>query len=130
MIQNNLQEVVMPISFGNNDSISPQELKQLEDGLRVLVKIVVRVCKDETHTVGGSPGPLQANLDVPELLSTLNGKFTLSVSEVAKALGTSKNTVYEAVRQGQIPVVKWGRRIFIPKITLAKMLEEAKPHIG
>jgi hypothetical protein len=93
--------VITSISFGNVESISPQELKQLEDGLRVLITIVVRACKDETHTVGGSPGPLQRNLDTPEWLSTANGKFTLSASEVAKALGTSKNTVYEAVRQGQ-----------------------------
>jgi excisionase family DNA binding protein len=120
----------MSITFGNAENISPQELTQLEDGLRVLVKIIVKAYRNEMQTVGAEPNPIKTNLGTPELLIKTNEKLALSVSEVAKALGTSNNTVYEAVRQGQIPVVRWGRRIFIPKIALAKMLDEAKPHIG
>ena len=120
----------MPITFGNNENISPQELKQLEDGLRVLVKMIVTAYKDETKTVGGELNPIKGNLRIPELLIKQNEKLTFSVSEVAKALGTSNNTVYQAVRQGEITVIKWGRRILIPKIALTKMLDEAKPHIG
>jgi excisionase family DNA binding protein len=120
----------MSITFGNAENMSPQELKQLEDGLRILAKIIARVYKKEIQSVGREPNSMKAKPGTPELLIKTNETLTLSVSEVAKALGTSNNTVYEAVRQGQIPVVRWGRRIFIPKIALAKMLDEAKPHIG
>jgi hypothetical protein len=63
----------MSIIIGNVENISSQALKQLEDGLRVLVKIIVKAYKDETQTIGGSPSPINVKLAVPELLSTANG---------------------------------------------------------
>lgn len=45
--------------------------------------------------------------------------------EVAKLLGISKTTIYELTRTGQIPSIKWGKRILIPRVVLVKMLEEA-----
>jgi excisionase family DNA binding protein len=118
----------MPSNFGNNENLTPQELQQLEDGLRVLRKIIAMSFKDESVTIGTNPQKLK--LDVPELLDTSNGKLALSPREVATALGVSQTTVYEQIHQGQIPVVKWGRKILIPKVALAKMLAEAKPQIG
>ena len=120
----------MPLSLGGNENLSPQELEQLENGLRILAKIIARAYKEELKVHTGEPNSMNIKLDVPELLSTTNGKLTLSPKEVATALGVSNNTVYEAIRQGQIPVVKWGRKILIPKVALAKMLAEAKPQIG
>jgi excisionase family DNA binding protein len=59
-------------------------------------------------------------------LSEQTGKsLTFSASEVAKLLGIGKNTVYEATHTGQIPNIRWGKRILIPKVALMKMLEEA-----
>jgi excisionase family DNA binding protein len=74
--------------------------------------------------------PQKLNFNVPEILDTSNGKLTLSPREVAKALGVSQTTVYEAIHQGQIPVMKWGRKILSPKVALAKMLAPAKRQIG
>jgi len=51
--------------------------------------------------------------------------LVFSVSEVARLLGVSKNTVYETTHTGQIPSIKWGRRILIPRVALMKMLDEA-----
>ena len=45
-----------------------------------------------------------------------------TVSEVAKILRISKDTAYEAVRRGEIPHMKFGKRIIVPAAALAKLL--------
>jgi len=52
-------------------------------------------------------------------------RLTLSVNEVAHLLGLSRGATYEAVRTGQIPSIRIGRRIIIPRIALTKLLEGA-----
>lgn len=47
---------------------------------------------------------------------------TLTVEEAAKELGLGKNAAYEGVRSGQIPSVRIGRRILVPKVALHRML--------
>ncbi len=39
-------------------------------------------------------------------------------------LGLSRNFTYEMVKQKQLPVVRFGKRILIPRIALEKMLEK------
>jgi len=51
-------------------------------------------------------------------------RLTLSVEETAKLLGISRNSCYEAVRQGQIPHIRFGKRILVPRKALLKMLLE------
>ena len=51
-------------------------------------------------------------------------RLTLSVAEAAKVLGISRNTAYELVRQEQIPSIRFGKRILIPKKRLIAMLED------
>jgi excisionase family DNA binding protein len=41
-------------------------------------------------------------------------RLTMTVDEVAAALGVSRGTAYEAVRSGQVPSIKVGRRVLIP----------------
>jgi excisionase family DNA binding protein len=53
-------------------------------------------------------------------------KLTMTVPEAAKLLGVGRNQAYEAVRRGEIPTVKIGRRILVPTKALERMLE-AKP---
>jgi len=52
------------------------------------------------------------------------GKLTLSVPEAAKLLGISRGLCYERVKTGDIPVIKIGRRLLVPKRALEKLLEE------
>jgi len=59
------------------------------------------------------------------LLEQSAKSLAFSASEVAKLLGISKNIVYEAIYTGQIPSIRWGKRILIPRVALMKMLEEA-----
>ena len=49
-------------------------------------------------------------------------KMVLTVDDVRKTLGLSRGLVYEAVRRGDIPSVRVGRRILIPKAALEKLL--------
>jgi excisionase family DNA binding protein len=49
-------------------------------------------------------------------------KLTLSVDEVAKELGLSRNTAFSRVRDGTIPAVKCGRRWLIPRKRLQDYL--------
>jgi len=48
------------------------------------------------------------------------------VKAVTRALGLSRNTVYELIRQGQIPSVRLGRRILVPREALENLLNVNK----
>lgn len=55
-------------------------------------------------------------------------RLVLSVEEARKQLGLSRGLMYEAVRTGQIPSVRIGRRILIPRAALERLLEECSTH--
>ena len=54
-----------------------------------------------------------------------NERLTYNVSEAAKLLGLSKNSAYQACLKGEIPHLKIGKRILIPRAQLDRMLNEA-----
>lgn len=49
---------------------------------------------------------------------------TVTVDEVATLLGISRASAYEGVRSGEIPSVRIGRRILVPRMGLERMLTE------
>jgi len=49
-------------------------------------------------------------------------RLTYSVSETAQLLNVSNHLVYEAVRQGKLKVVHFGRRIIVPANSIKLML--------
>ena len=49
-------------------------------------------------------------------------RLTYNVREAAELLGLSKNSAYQACLKGEIPNVKIGKRILIPKIQLERLL--------
>ena len=55
---------------------------------------------------------------------------TLSVPEAGKLLGLGRNTTYQAVHRGEIPVIKIGTRLLVPVAALERMLENAWPPKG
>jgi len=57
----------------------------------------------------------------------MEDKLTYSVEEAAKLLGIGRNLCYEKVKTGEIPVLKIGRRLLIPKVALDKLLSEPRP---
>lgn len=55
-------------------------------------------------------------------------RHTYTVPEAAEVLGISRNSAYEAVRTGQIPSVRFGRRIVVPHKVIERLLSgEAAP---
>ncbi len=49
-------------------------------------------------------------------------KATLTIAEAAKALGVGKNQAYEAAHRGEIPTIKIGHRILVPRAAFERML--------
>ncbi len=45
---------------------------------------------------------------------------TLTVMEAGRILGISRGCAYEAARLGQIPTVRIGRRLLVPRAALAR----------
>jgi excisionase family DNA binding protein len=48
---------------------------------------------------------------------------TLSVDDAARLLGISRSLAYEGVRMGQIPSIRIGKRIIVPRAALDRMLD-------
>lgn len=59
------------------------------------------------------------------LASATSERLTLSVEEAAIALGISRASAYEAVHRGEIPHIKIGKRMLIPRASLDRMLAAA-----
>ena len=57
----------------------------------------------------------------------MEDKLTLSVEEAARLLGIGRNLCYDKIKAGEIPVIKIGRRLLVPRRALEKLLEEPKP---
>ncbi len=50
-------------------------------------------------------------------------RLTWTIEEAAKALGVGRGTAYELARTGQIPSLRLGRRLVVPRAALMKLLE-------
>ena len=48
--------------------------------------------------------------------------LTFTVEETAKLLRISRNTAYNLVREGRLPVLRLGRRLLVPKKGLDNLL--------
>ncbi len=52
-------------------------------------------------------------------------KLTLNVNETSKLLGVARGSVYLAIERGEIPVLKLGKRLLIPRKALEDLLDKA-----
>lgn len=59
---------------------------------------------------------------MPEVKSE---RQTLTIPEAAKALGICRNQAYEAARRGEIPTIKIGKRLLVPRAALDRLLQSA-----
>jgi excisionase family DNA binding protein len=60
---------------------------------------------------------------IPNTPNTNAEALVLSVREAAGLLGISKDLAYELVRTGEIPSIRFGRRVVVPKRRLLAMVE-------
>lgn len=49
----------------------------------------------------------------------------LTITEAASLLRISRNSAYEAARRGEIPTIRLGRRLLVPRAALERLLEQA-----
>jgi hypothetical protein len=47
---------------------------------------------------------------------------TISVPTAGKALGISRNAAYQAARRGELPTLRFGKRLVVPTAALRQML--------
>jgi len=49
----------------------------------------------------------------------------LTVQEASRILRLSRGATYEAIRRGQVPSIRVGRRILVPRAALERLLDKA-----
>ncbi len=49
-------------------------------------------------------------------------KLTLSMAETATLLGIGLGTAYKAAKRGEIPIIKFGRSVRVPRAALFRLL--------
>jgi excisionase family DNA binding protein len=59
-----------------------------------------------------------------------NDLLTLTVEEAARLLGISRALGYELVARGELPCVRLGRRIVVPRRALIALLELPAPALA
>lgn len=47
---------------------------------------------------------------------------TMTVDEAAEVLGISRNLAYELVHRGELPCLRLGRRVVVPRAALERLL--------
>lgn len=55
-------------------------------------------------------------------LDDIRGRATLTIPEVASTIGLSVDLAYAAARRGEIPTLKFGRRLVVPVPALLRLL--------
>lgn len=58
----------------------------------------------------------------PAWVEELRQRPTVKVEEVAEILGMSTRSAYDAVHRGEIPTIRFGRRLLVPTAALLRML--------
>ena len=54
-------------------------------------------------------------------------KLTLTVKEASRVLGISRGLAYSMVKNGEIPSVRFGKRVLVPRRALERLLEKGQP---
>jgi excisionase family DNA binding protein len=54
-----------------------------------------------------------------------DSRAVMTVPEAGEILGLGRNASYEAARRGDIPTIKLGKLLRVPKVAFDRMLERA-----
>jgi excisionase family DNA binding protein len=76
------------------------------------------VCKPVANTATGCP-----STGITDVSAVLSGdRLVLSVAEAGRLLGVSRAFAYELAARGELPTIRLGRRILVPKAALLAMV--------
>jgi len=83
-----------------------------------------RELRDALAFAAGEPGsPVPSSRMAAGAVAPVENRLVFTVEEAAQLLGISRSFAYEAVERGEIPSMRIGRRILIPKVALSRLLE-------
>ena len=109
-----LPELANAFTVGRITLTQPEWWDQHSDAMNEAVAVIEW---DELHVEHRTVGPVIEERPPQRL--------TMTVEEAAVVLGISRATAYDAVSRGEIPCIRIGRRILIPKVALERMLDGA-----
>ena len=72
---------------------------------------------DVADAIGGGRRGMPRHADMDK-------RLCISVTELAAMLGLSRNNTYDLVNQKQIPSIKFGKRILIPRVAIEELLKK------
>jgi len=78
--------------------------------------------REEVQPSADDPASPASRVGIPLLGSE---RLVLSVAEAGELLGLSRAFAYELVARGELPVIRFGRRIVVPKAALLELLGSA-----
>jgi excisionase family DNA binding protein len=56
-------------------------------------------------------------------------RLTYDIPEAGRLLGVGRNQAYEAAKRGEIPTIKIGNRLLVPKAALRRLLGAGEPEL-
>jgi len=68
-------------------------------------------------------GNARARGKTPHEAAPPSERLVYTVPEAGRLLGLSRNGSYEAAKRGEIPTIKVGRLLLVPKVAFHRMLE-------
>jgi excisionase family DNA binding protein len=107
VVPDQIAYVTMPEAWADN-------ARELADALAFIAATPGIGATSALATSAGAVSPVEDRLD-----------FT--VEEAAQLLGISRSFAYEAVQRGEIPSMRIGGRILVPKAALERFLASAPP---
>lgn len=117
------------VSRTDSDHLTETERQQLGDALSVLARMLTKVVLRERSLLERAQHREFRDSAVRTYqVATVRGNdqpLTLSVGAAAKILGLSKASAYTAIHTGQIPSIRFGSRILVPRVALERMISEA-----
>jgi excisionase family DNA binding protein len=87
-----------------------EDSRELRDALLVALG-ETHDAEPRSRTASGATAPVE-------------NRLVFTVEEAAQLLGISRSFAYEAVQRGEIPSMRIGRRILVPKAALQRLLEQ------
>ncbi len=117
------------IRGNKNDRLTEGEMRRLEDALATLTRMITRSVLRGRLRFARSQDKEQNDsavcFDRIRAAAKPDEPLTLSVQAAARTLGLSRASTYAAIRAGQIPSIRFGKRIVIPRVAVDTMLSQA-----
>ena len=112
-----------------NHDLTENQKRQLEDALSILVRMVTKtVLREKLHLERSQYEEYRDSTVRTYQVTTAGGPdepLALSVKAAARISGLSRASAYKAIRTGQIPSLRLGKRIVVPRAALNRMLSQA-----